>query len=140
MTSNPEEQADLLFKATGGQTIPCDLSDAIQLPRTAGWTTPFTTDHILESISKLKIGKAPGPDGITNLAIKKSPKELATALATLLNLCVDTGAYLATWKTAATIILKKSGKPDYTSASAYRPIALLSCLSKVVEATIAAHM
>lgn len=86
------------------------------------------------------MGKAPGSDGITNLVITKAPETLATALAALLNVCVSDGCYPTSWKQANTIILKKPGKPDYTDATAYRPIALLSCLSKVLEATIASTM
>lgn len=63
-----------------------------------------------------------------------------TALVALLNVCLFTGRYPSIWKTTTTIILKKPGKPNYTSTSAYRPIALLSCLSKVIKATLAAHM
>lgn len=86
------------------------------------------------------MGKAPGADGITNQVIKEAPETLATILAALLNTCTATGIYPASWKRENTIILKKPGKPDYTSASAYRPIALLSCLSKVLEATVARRM
>lgn len=39
-------------------------------------------------------------------------------------------------KTACTVMLKKPGKGDYTSPSAYRPIALLNTLGKVLEAVI----
>lgn len=140
LTSIPSEQADLLFKATGGPTVPCDLSDIPDQPAGTGWTPPFTTDNFLSSISKLILGKSSGPDSIINAAIKKSPKELATALAELLNACVASGSYPSSWKRANTVILKKPDKPEYTRTSAYIPIALLSCLSKVLEATLAAHM
>jgi len=35
-----------------------------------------------------------------------------------------------------TIILRKPGKPDYTKAKAYQPIALESALGKVMESII----
>lgn len=69
LTSNPEEQANLLFEATGGPTVVCDLTEVPLLPSATGWNPTFTTDHILDSTGKLKLGKAPGSDGITNLAV-----------------------------------------------------------------------
>lgn len=140
LTSVPAEQADLLFQATGGPKIPCNLSDITDHRIREAWTPKAMTDHITTSINKLKLGKAPGADGITNQVIRNSLPELAIALAALLNLCVKTGSYPHRWKQAKTIILKKPGKPNYTDASAYRPIALLSCLSKVLEATLATHL
>ncbi|KAF1934601.1 hypothetical protein EJ02DRAFT_363347 [Clathrospora elynae] len=39
-----------------------------------------------------------------------------------------------------TIILKKPGKPDYSAPKAYRVIALLSCLGKVIERLLAKRL
>ena len=41
------------------------------------------------------------------------------------------------WRYARIILLKKSNKKDYTIAKTWRPISLLSTLSKVLEAVIA---
>lgn len=98
LTSNPEEQAHLLFQATGVPTIPCDLSDVTEPPPAEPFNKPFTTTDIQSTISKLKFGKAPGTDGITNQVIKESPEALATILATLLNSCVESGSWPKSWK------------------------------------------
>ena len=37
-------------------------------------------------------------------------------------------------------MLRKTGKPDYTNPSAYRPISLLNTLGKLLEAVIAKRM
>ena len=43
------------------------------------------------------------------------------------------GYHPASWKEAIGIILPKIGKPDYSTPKAYRVIALLNCLGKVLE-------
>lgn len=48
-----------------------------------------------------------------------------------------TGIFPTQWKTANTIILRKPGKPNYNDPAAYRPIALLSTLSKTLEGAVA---
>lgn len=70
LTRIPPGKAELLFKATVGPSIPCDLWDTTGLPTEDGWTPDFTTDNILTSINNLTVGKAPGPDGITNAVLK----------------------------------------------------------------------
>lgn len=140
LTSNPKEEANLPFEATGGPTIPYELSDVTRLPGDTGWTPIFIPKHIADVIDKLKMDKAPGSDGITNLNIEKASEELTIALATLLNLGVSTCTYPTTWKSAATIILKKPGKTNYTNTTAYQPIDLLRCPSKLIEAKIESHM
>lgn len=137
LTSDPSRQANLLFQATGGPTIPCDLSDITVPPSRKPFSRSYQTEDIQSTIKRIKQGKAPGADGITDTVILKAPEALATALAALLNLCVTSGSYPRSWKQAN---LKKPGKPDYTNANTYRPIALLSCLIKVLEATLASTM
>jgi hypothetical protein len=45
-----------------------------------------------------------------------------------------------TIKKATIILLRKPGKNDYLNPSAYRPIALLNTLGKILEAIIARRM
>lgn len=131
---------NLLFQATGGPTISCDLSDVEPAAPRDHFNDPFTTEDVQHTIRKLKLGKAPGTDGVTNRVIKAAPEALTIILAELLNLCIKLGRWPSQWKKANTIILKKAGKPDYTDASAYRTIPLLRCLSKVLEANFAQRL
>ena len=50
--------------------------------------------------------------------------------------CLDQGVQPDHFKNVYTVILKKSGKSDYINPSAYRLIALLNTLEKVLEAVI----
>lgn len=88
-------------------------------------------------IRLLRLGKAPGSDEITNLIIQAGGDRLAQALSCIATASLTLGLFPSKWKVARTVILRKPHKPDYTDPTAYRPIALLSCLGKVVESMIA---
>lgn len=137
LTDDPKLQAELLFQATGGPTINRDLSDVDDLTPPSSPPDPFSRDDITARISSLKLGKALGADGITSQVLNKCGEGLPICLPVLINACLNTGFYPSHWKTANTIILKKPGKPDYNEPSVYRPLALLSTLSKVLEGAIA---
>jgi hypothetical protein len=49
---------------------------------------------------------------------------------------VGQGVHPNHFKSVCTVMLKKPGKSDYSSPSAYRPIALLNTLGKTLEAVI----
>jgi hypothetical protein len=53
----------------------------------------------------------------------------------LFNMCLDTGTH--PWKHATIVILNKPNKPDYSILKAYRPIALMECMGKVLERIVA---
>lgn len=57
-----------------------------------------------------------------------------------LTIVPPSNSFPSTWQVARTTILRKPHKPDYANPTAYRPIALLSCLGKVVEAVIAQRL
>lgn len=137
LTDDPAAKAELLFKATGGPTIACDRSDITPPPPPSGTPTVFTLEEVESRLKRLKLGKAPGSDGITALVLKHSGDCLTSCLTTLLNSCLHTGFFPSQWKTANTIILRKPGKPNYNNPSAYQPIALLSTLSNTLEGAIA---
>lgn len=136
-TSVPEEQAELLFQGTSARTVPCDLSDLLSpntlLPR----PIPFTSDEFHSVISHLQPRKAPGRDEIPNQAIQARGKALEESILCVANSCLSLGKFPSVCKVARTAILCKPQKPDYSEPAAYRPIAFLSCLGKVVEAVLA---
>lgn len=93
LTNNPVTQADLLFQATGGPTITCDLTDLTELPPPAPEPQPFTHNNIHDRIRKLKVGRAPGADGITAQMLKSCGEGLLNCLVLLLNACLTTGFF-----------------------------------------------
>lgn len=137
LSSDPNTQADLLFKGTSAPTIETDLSD-IQVPiQRDRASPPFTVEEAVSVITNLKPSKAPGPDKIPSRVLQTGGTVLATCIVNIANACLDTGRFPTSWKTAKSVIIKKAGKPDYSNPGAYRPIALLNTLSKTIEAMIA---
>ena len=48
----------------------------------------------------------------------------------------DRGLYYTLWRESTTIVLRKPGKPRYDTPKAYRPIALLNTLGKVLTSIV----
>ncbi|OJJ88808.1 uncharacterized protein ASPGLDRAFT_91047, partial [Aspergillus glaucus CBS 516.65] len=76
--------------------------------------------------------KAPGASGVPNEYLKLLGRPLAAALAALTQGCWDWEYFPKVFKTARTVVLRKPGKTDYQNPGAWRPIALLETLGKVV--------
>lgn len=94
-----------------------------------------TNSEILGIIKRLKIKKAAGHDQITNRHIKNLPRKVITQLKNIFNYCLLTGYFPQIWKTSKVIAIHKAGK-DEKQATSYRPISLLSSLSKILEKLI----
>lgn len=65
---------------------------------------------------------------------------LVQALTALLNQCWKAEYYPKLFRAARAIVLRKHTKPDYTDPGAWRPIALLSTLGKVLESVMACRL
>lgn len=97
---------------------------------------PYTNPHEINEIIKcLPNRKSPGLDLITNALLKKIPKKAITLLSILFNSLLKIGHFPTEWKKAAVIMIKKPGK-DNTNPNSYRPISLLSSVSKIFEKII----
>lgn len=88
-------------------------------------------------ISKLKFGKAFGIDEVANNLLKWTKDIVEPYLERLFRACIALSHEPDSFKTAKTIILRKPDKDDYTKPNAWRPIALLSSLGKMLEAIVA---
>ena len=88
-------------------------------------------EDVLPTLLGLDTQKAYGPDGIPPVVLKKCAKVLAPCLVQLFRLCLSTKTFPSCWKFALVQPVPKKG--DRSQVSNYRPIALISCLSKVFE-------
>jgi Reverse transcriptase (RNA-dependent DNA polymerase) len=77
-------------------------------------------------------------DGISNKMLKFLRFELAMPLVHLFNLSLRSGEFPSNLKTSRTVPIFKSGSP--TLCDNYRPISLLSSISKVLEKAIACRL
>lgn len=95
-------------------------------------TSPKEINNIIRKLPSLK---APGKDGIQNIVIKNIGRKAIVQLMYIINAIIKTGNYPQKWKTAIVIPILKTGKNPIYPAS-YRPISLLTSISKVVEKVI----
>ena len=77
--------------------------------------------------------KAPGPDEIANITLKKMFHTTAQHLQSLIQASINTSHFPTSFKSTTTVVLRKPEKPDYTKANAYRPIALENTIGKLIE-------
>ena len=100
----------------------------------------ITIEQITAQIRKLKPYKAPGPDGIPNIVLTKSADLIVTRLLPIYKAMLERSSMFKPWKEFVTVVLRKPGKPRYDTPKAYRPIALLNTMWKVITAIIANHI
>ncbi|KAL4127057.1 hypothetical protein QTP88_011255 [Uroleucon formosanum] len=98
-------------------------------------TTPpkhFTPNEIKYTISKLKNGKAPGHDLITNNILKQLTNKAILNITHIFNAMLRLSYFPPLWKISTIILVHKPGKPKNTTSS-YRPISLLPSLGKLFK-------
>lgn len=116
------------------------------LPQDRDYPTPvckldaITRDQIRRHLRKLKPYKAPGPDTIPNIVLSKCADVLIHRLYHIYTAIIRQGNYYEPWKQFTTVVLRKPGKPKYNVPKAYRPIALLNTLAKLLSAIIAEQL
>ena len=87
--------------------------------------------EVLDIISTLDKNKAVGPDIISNRMLLAVRNEVSKPLCLLFNKSLREKVFPDQWKIAHVIPLFKNG--DKSLPSNYRPVALLSCTSKLLE-------
>ncbi|GFS98306.1 probable RNA-directed DNA polymerase from transposon X-element [Trichonephila clavipes] len=93
---------------------------------------PTTPTEVLSYVQRLNPRKSPGLDQISNRMIKNLPLKFLLFITLLINQLFKNSYFPNSWKTAVVIPILKPDK-DSALPSNYRPISLLSCLSKVYE-------
>ena len=86
----------------------------------------------LKQILKTSRDTAPGEDGIPYIMIRQLSQVSIQYLLDFYNHIYTNDTFPKKWKEAVIIPILKPGK-DSMDASSYRPIALISCLSKILE-------
>jgi hypothetical protein len=98
----------------------------------------FFPKHIRRQLKRLDTSKTPGFDELTGILLKQCASVLCYPLARLFQLSFDTGVFPSDWKVAKVIPVYKKG--DKANPANYRPVALLSLLSKLMEGYVAFHL
>ena len=109
----------------------------------------YITDHrcphlhiypadVLMVINSLNVNKSVGPDGISNKMLQLAGPYISQSLAKLFNNSLNTSSFPAAWKQANITPVHKKG--DRQTITNYRPISLLSNISKVFERLVFNHL
>jgi ribonuclease HI len=99
----------------------------------------FTTAELRHAIAGLKVGKAPGKEGIHNEMLKQLDADNQQALLELVNASWCRGISPRSWLAGRIIPIPKPGK-DKTRLESYRPVCLMSVVAKTAEAMITGRM
>ncbi|MES9976318.1 MAG: reverse transcriptase family protein, partial [Candidatus Thiodiazotropha sp.] len=133
LTSNDTEAANILG-AQYQSVYPANQNPSPSLdtnpPDTITELTFFSFE-VLSKLLRLRVNKSPGPDMVNPLLLKHCAMELADPLTDLFNHSVRTGHLPGNWKSYTITPVYKGGPRD--SPASYRPIALLSIVSKILE-------
>ncbi|KAF4964395.1 hypothetical protein FSARC_7660 [Fusarium sarcochroum] len=84
-------------------------------------------------IRGLPSGKAAGRDGIANEALKMARVIIVPFLTRFLGACLRLSYIPLSFRYAVTVVLPKADKASYNSPKSWRPIALLSSISKLLD-------
>lgn len=91
----------------------------------------LTTEEVSRTLLELDSSKATGPDGIPSRLLKETAWQIAPSLTLLFNRSLSCGEIPDEWKLANIVPVHKKG--DKSHVENYRPIPLLSIISKVLE-------
>jgi len=112
----------------------------VKYPRPCQGGTKITAKQIQRQLQKLKPFKAPGPDGIPNVVLMKYTDLLTSRMLSIYNAMYKWKLIYKLWKLFNTVVLRKPGKPKYDIPKAYRPIALLNTLWKVLTVVVVGQL
>ena len=98
----------------------------------------LTTDEVESVLKILLVGKATGPNGLSNRILRELSHELSLPYCSLFNQSLDTGHVPSSYKEANVCPVPKKG--DLSVVSSHRPISLLNSEDKVIERLISKHL
>ena len=135
-TTNKEKSAmlmRLMFPIKPrGYSVPVESYDD-QLPS----LPEITESQVRRHIVKLRPHKAPGANSIPNIVIKMSADVIMPHLLQIFCATIRLGIYAEQWKEVETYVLWKPGKPRYDIPKAYRPVALVNTIAKLLSSIVA---
>lgn len=108
------------------------LPTFVPSPNTSFLDELFTMEELQAALAVTNKRSCPGPDHVSYTSLSRLGRKAKTQLLTIYNNSWIAGSLVESWKTARVIPVLKPGKPSI-DLNAYRPIALLSCVGKLME-------
>jgi hypothetical protein len=101
---------------------------------------PITQQEIKDALANTSNTLAPGPSGVGYRLIKWAMGETPDLFTNLFNACIKFGVHPPQFKSAIITIVAKPRKADKSNPRAYRPIALLECIGKLLKKIVATRI
>ena len=98
----------------------------------------LSEQDVRDALKLIDVNKACGPDLVGPKLLKEGASVLSPYLCTIFNNSLSSSYFPSSWKTANIVPVHKKG--DRTNTSNYRPISLISCISKVFEKCVFKHL
>ena len=95
----------------------------------------ISQEGVLKQLMGLNVNKSVGPDGLSPHLLKGLAHTIAPALTSIYCQSLSLSKVPADWKTQLTTPILKPGK-DKTEPASYRPIAITSICSKIMDHVI----
>ena len=129
-----EEKGKLLFKKFfPPKPATSSVPENAWYPRPRWIFQNITDKQILHTIQKLKPYKATWRGRALNSVIINTKESMIPILGPLFCATNTIKYYLADWAKTQTLVLKKPGKPDYTTPGAWLPIVLSNCFARLLN-------
>ena len=93
-----------------------------------------THDEVHDLLKCIDPSKSTGPDGVSPRLLREAGASIVPSLTRLINLSLSSATVPDSWKLANVIPLFKKG--DHSEVNNYRPVSLLSCVSKLLERVV----
>jgi hypothetical protein len=103
-------------------------------PRDGFTLTPVSRLDILRQLSKLKVNKSTGLDGVSCRYLRDGAEVLADPVCHIINFSIMSEAVPSQFKKARVLPLFKKG--SRLDPNNYRPVSILNCLSKILERAV----
>ena len=119
-------------------------TDGATLPNTLNVAQSELSDvyiqesEILDILKSIDTSKSTGPDGISPRMLKEAAAVIYPSLCRLINLSLSSCKVPSEWKKAHVLPLHKKKEKDILDN--YRPVSLLSCVSKILERALFKHV
>lgn len=94
-----------------------------------------TVQEVSHKLLEMRAFAAPGPDGIITKCLQEAQESVVPILLGLFQRMLVEGVHPRMWRTAKVIPVPKPGADTHV-AKGYRPIALISVLSKILEGVV----
>ena len=118
---------DWLFSVGDGTTFANFPENEKELPENA----QITDTEVRHELRNLKSASSEGPDSVHNMMLRNGGQALTSSLTRLFGVSWEAGILPLGWKRKNIVPVEKRANPS--ECTHYRPIALLSCVGKIME-------